>query len=192
MYKNYTYKTINDIALEWEIGLQEIKSNIDYTISDMTNIITYFLSWVTTNINPDNSIVRDSKLLIEEDSYRNLLPYNYIRTLILETRHFIEVLQLLTLHGLHFTFLTIGVNNSPPQLFRNILTNVAGLQHINLGLQHYEANAEWNNLYNNIITIIRNIKNNMQALYGGARKPRRNRTRKFHVKRRRTIKRRRS
>lgn len=192
MYRNYTYKMINDIALEWEIGLQEIKSNIGYTITDVTNIITYFLSWITTGINVDNSLARDSKLLIEEDSYRDLIPYNYIRTLILETRHFIEVLQLLTLHGLHFTFITIGVNNSPPQLFKNILTNTVGLPHINLGLQQYEAAQEWGNIYNNIITIIRNIKKNMQALYGGARKPRRIRTRKLHVKRRRTIKHRRS
>ena len=213
---NYIISTKNIIErliAEYEIGMQEINFKSDplpeYTSGE--SILSYILSFKNSNIIGEKPLEdRTTFLNIDRriagviDSYKvrfeNRIPLG------INGFPMLEGLQLMILHFLHFGFSTPVIGVQPPEaatMFRTLVTQsppIAGGIDTHIEPDDYASFERCGGkLMSDLQKIMNKLRFNQNPYYlggdnmvGGTRKPRRNRTRKFHVKRRRTIKRRRS
>ena len=193
-----TRKTIEDIVLVWETGLNDLNRS-DYVIpGSMSHIISYFLSFLTVGVAPDGSIVRDNRLIFEDPSLRRRAVeyYNRIANGMLQVPIYPEVFQLMVLHGLHFTF-----ENSPAYAFKESVFKPA--RDLNLLVtREYNTQMLWEEwLYNDLMKVCNTVYRLLapspaphqfggaRRKYHGTRKQKQNRRGSRHVGRRTTSKR---
>jgi hypothetical protein len=221
-YVDNTKNIIEKIIIEYEIGIKEI-------IQSFTGVNIYYasginmLSFILSFMNVANTPKSDRTLFLSDIPRRDTSIFinigkrlsNQVPRPVLVPAvpavggapavpavlgaSYLEGLQLMILHFLHFGFRTpilVPPIQEAASLFRNLVTTGWGAVVPGDYASFYKCNDTLMLDLQKIMNKLRfkQVPENAGGNFfiGGARKPRRNRTRKFHVKRRHTIKRRRS